>query len=304
MFDLKVDPAGLISQFGKINISENALCKIREFVCFAQGGLSQYFLNCGRSFFELKFLVSMNATGDDIKEKKKELDLLKSKPFYENFKNEYCPIMQDFFKEVTSEKPRISIKSTKDNGKFIVTLIRDIAVEYDSECEVAKNLGFLHVHDYRVPFFCNDLPAQVANGDYSNPRINFNNAIKYNNAGYIKRLRRRFVGKDTEWQKVWDMGNTPIEQCYKSTLIVPMTLNSNRGIDSNFIDYLQQRQVDPKNSSFGFLCFDHYKANFFPSEKMAIECGFIFADILSLYLLTDKLITNSDTYKAASILAS
>ena len=82
--------------------------------------------------------------------------------------------------------------------------------------------------------------------------------------------------------------------CYKSTLIIPLTLWNNK-LAKLFVEKFNMKDVE--RTIFGYLCFDHIETYYF-YEDFDVNAGYIFADLLSLYLLTYIIyIEQSTTYK-------
>jgi hypothetical protein len=200
-------------------------------------------------------------------------------------------------------KPRICVK-TSFNGK-IKDLFRDYgAIRSDSFLAV-HNTGFDSVIKDGKQFICNNIPKEAIKGSYVNLRLNSNLAGKYELPNWYKRTRSRFSDDDSctdeEWEKCWDVNRNNRDPtpnpgtCYKSTLIIPMTL---RGADAGQeLRKILQMDTAYEKSTFGYLCFDHRTTGFF-RDKEDIDVGYFFADLLSLYMVNrQNYIHNSDTFK-------
>jgi hypothetical protein len=90
---------------------------------------------------------------------------------------------------------------------------------------------------------------------------------------------------------------TDTTTCYKSTMVIPMSLIKSR-LDDRFVhNFISSNEVE--NILFGFLCFDHCNTNFF-HDNIDYLFGYILADSLSLYLILQLSCTEySSTYKQA-----
>lgn len=111
---------------------------------------------------------------------------------------------------------------------------------------------------------------------------------------------------DNGWVNCWingHEGNAPsAEQCYKSTLILPMTLRYEQ-VSPEFWTVFEQC-VDTANpfekGSFGFLCMDCHEEDYFDME-LDSKFGYVCADILSLFSVATYLYTSlSPAYRTAT----
>jgi class 3 adenylate cyclase len=187
----------------------------------------------------------------------------------------------------------------KRMGTGVIDLVRDDDYikrheedvdEAPLERVIGSNSGFVQVLDQA--WFDNDLWA--LGHDYCNPRLNKEMRDKFLSA----RKLRREEGADMthkEWADCWGEGHDDPRDCYRSTLIVPLTLRHNRDLRPAFSEKFP---IDPKDARavFGLLCFDHVDPHFFRDEDLDI--GYVAADWLSLYQLTHYNYTyGSETFK-------
>lgn len=200
-------------------------------------------------------------------------------------------------------KPRICVKTTF-KGK-IVDLFRDSGPTMPSGFLAVENTGFDRVINDGKQFICNNLPKEAKMRRYKNLRLHPISVDDYKFPNRFKRIVSRFSEEpcaDPDWEKCWDVGkqNRPeSKSCYKSTLIVPMTLR-NADVSHGLREILQMDAAYEK-STFGYLCFDHRKTGFFRDPE-DIHIGYFFADMLSLYMINrQNYIHNSDTFKKACI---
>lgn len=189
--------------------------------------------------------------------------------------------------------PRACIKAI--HGDQIVTLARDrFSNALEEYFSASENTAFIKINETGKHYICKDIPAEIKQGTYKNARI-YESAVRrtYSDPDLIQAFQIRVLGKpDYKWQHCWKKIHTPdasddvpsAETCYKSTLVVPMTLmNSEDWLSHEFRMHFSIERERQK-ASFGFLCLDHQCKNFF-NEKEDVDLGYIFADILSLYLI-------------------
>jgi len=195
-------------------------------------------------------------------------------------------------------KPRICVK-TAFEGK-IVDLFRDCGPTMSNSFPSDQNTGFDSTIKDGKHFVCNDIPKVAKKGLYLNTRLDSRHVADYKIPTWFgKHICSRFSDEphaDTEWEKCWDVGspsNPKPETCYKSTLIIPMTL---RGADvSRDLREILHLDATHEKSTFGYLCFDHRQTGFF--READIDVGYFFADMLSLYMINHKnYIHNSGTF--------
>ena len=94
---------------------------------------------------------------------------------------------------------------------------------------------------------------------------------------------------DENWVKCWrgnkdELKTTATEDhqnCYKSTLIIPLTLWGNK-LGPRFKNKIRMKDIG--RTIFGYLCLDHISTDYFNSV-LDVDSGYVYADILSLYLL-------------------
>lgn len=275
----------------------NYLKVANEIVCYHQAELIQYILLAGdfHKSIQNQLAVSVHSMSD-IKKRVDNLIHHLSDKFNQALKQTYHYL--DEYYGLRSKLPaRICVKGA-DNGR-IIAIDRNEPVGYDNEadCEVADNCGFHTVVKTGKRYICNSIYKAFVNGDYRNPRLVPDAVARYTppskreskaskkNYGYVK---------DKSWKRCWrPISNTtpPIyprqRDCYKSTLIVPMTLWGHRTtLTRRFLEMLGLKQDNrPGRFIFGFLCFDHMDDGFFNDEADTM-LGYIAADLLSLYLIT------------------
>lgn len=227
---------------------------------------------------------------------------------------------------VSQRPPRLSVKvnlpSDEDSSdKRIGEMARDGEANYSKPCFVHENTGFSEVEKGGTYYLCNDIPRAAKAGRYVNPRLISEKVERYKIPGSKwDRIRRNKLGRklglnvgckeDLEWVDCWQRVNIchkaaapPVDSCYKSTLIVPMTLRGhvNRADD---VFSGQFGLTDADRAIFGYLCLDHPCVDYFFDVRDVNVC-YMFSDLMSFYLMTlINYMGKSNTYSAASRFAN
>lgn len=217
--------------------------------------------------------------------------------------------MLESFREITSEnfkylhqfyaardfgnsKPRFCVKTTyKDQGEFkILTAARDRGLSNEPLYSATDNTAFTQIINNNGYYLCNNIPLEMKLGNYKNSRINYTDVqAYYKPPSKYKNLRYRYSNqlKDSEWRRNWHAITSltgpperpPVELCYKSTLVIPISVVT-RELPS---DFSKNFNISGDRIAFGFLCLDHENIDFFKDKDVTI--GYIFADLISLYLV-------------------
>jgi len=213
--------------------------------------------------------------------------------------------IRDTFEYKGGMYPRVCFKrpyqySEKDVEKIIV-ICRDRDTSYAKEYDLNKNTGFKFVNNTGNYFICNDIPMAISEEQYNNPRLEQNNLAtfrmeynKYNHVLMKILLKFHIVSKsslDRAWKSAWRDFNTEYVKdvdCYKSTLIIPITLSKN-ALSAEFVQ--EFFPTASRNLVFEFLCFDYHETDYF-DENVDTSIGYIFADMISYHFLTHYCHTN------------
>jgi len=207
-----------------------------------------------------------------------------------------------------SQLPRISIKINEEqadpNQNRVVCLVRDNEVMYDSMCATEENCALQFVKAHGREYLCNNIPGAAKEDGYVNPRLDSTSAQMYSPKKTW--LRPKFWQQpsdyvDKSWINCWSPVGRSVpankQSCYKSTLVVPMTLLKN-DLDPQFVKMFGLNDV--QRFIFGYLCVDHTELDYF-REAPDVDISYIFADIMSQYLLTELTYTKvSSTYNEIS----
>lgn len=293
----KIEPTGEVSS----GQSATHLSLIGKAVCFHQGELAQYFCLAAELHKKLRLSVSSDHPNQEtIRERHLALTDFLNRSLDRIWHRTQADL-HNYFDRGQRSKNRIRccIKSTgvRESKEYIVPVFRDANVSYDSSCLVELNTGFRWIKETGKYFICPDIPAWAKDHKYVNPRLDGDRVSLYRPPN---RFVQRFLKKpDQAWCLCWKQNgetpNVPLD-CYKSTLIIPMTLINNQR-DPQFQRITAIGQVG--RTHFGFLCFDHQETGFF-NEGPDVEIGYIFADLLSLYFITRLVFVSlSSTYNTA-----
>jgi class 3 adenylate cyclase len=213
---------------------------------------------------------------------------------------ETCSLLSTYFKSRKSNQPTISIKVVSvDSENSLIPIFRNGSwVDYEHDFELEENSGFLHVKDTLSHYLLNNIPKKAQNNinkdghdkyEYENPRFNPDEVKKYD----LKRLYVQDGKTDHDWCNCWiDVNkNHPNSSYYKAVLLVPMTIHNNEIID----ELLTITRLNT-DDIYGLLSIEHHDADYFVEDN-DISAAYIFADLLSLYILTFNNYTiNSKVY--------
>ena len=209
--------------------------------------------------------------------------------------------LRNYFKDRSIFKTRICLKAPEDGN--IIDLVRARRL-YKTKYRIGTNTGFSDVYNTGEYYLCNNIPCEVKAERYNNPRLDLTKALLYNISSKEKKMLKKSKLPDEKWSDCWldnikdEVKTRPRPQdCYKSTLIIPMTL-VNSSIRPEFKEMFKVTD-DAEKSIYGFLCFDNHEEDYF-NEADDVNIGFIFADMISLYLMANQVITEySPVYKMA-----
>lgn len=304
--NLSTSIAGTLSRQEKKQASKILLGILRAAVCVHQGEIAQQFVLGGEYHKRLRIAVE-NADKNKIDQALTQLDRFHLDTVRNAWKDSVRHLTNYFLANHKSQiPPRFCIKavtssSAADQPKEhrIVDLLREDGHRSPTSTPISENSGFAFVADKGTFYIENDIPQAVKMRGYKNSRLNPRYAADY-------RIPSKFSpkyyksGEDAEWMKCWDdrAAIPPMRSCYKSTVILPMTLAGNSLREEFFEDTLVGQGAKVDRSIYGFLCFDHPNKDYF--HEADIDVGYIFADLLSIYRITsDALISKSSLYYKA-----
>lgn len=291
----------------------NASSFMQEVICYNQGEYAQY------QFLAGELHKVLRTSSGDVTVLCAHCDRL------ENFLNRNLEsvaqrnfaFFTNYFRGRHTIDPRACIKANfrRDGKAYIAEIARSRKVNYSSPHLLDDTSGFEFVKKRGLSFGCNNIPKGIANGSYENDRIDFDLAKTYWEEKKDKESTTSY-DKDFQWDEAWikcwrvpkheDGSDKEIDNtsCYKSTLIIPMTLWNNE-LDPAFLEKINiKAREEASRIIFGYLCLDHIEEHYF-KNKVDIDVGYMFADILSLYMITRATYTEfSDTFSDARGLGS
>lgn len=269
---------------------------IKDIVCYNQGKIAEYM------FMQQSYSTKMsdefselfqNAKSENVYKLEKIMTEYKTKSinFLETCINKNLDYIQQAFLKRHDENPRGCVKLLSPELKLIDAYRNTKTKPY----KYTENTGFYQIIDNKEKFYLNtNIPEAVKNERYKNSRIDTKAAKNYsiNFSNKVNKLRKKkYI--DQEWINCWngyEKNHTPQNnECYKSTLIIPMTLINNE-LSSDFkMDFFQHHETKDK-TILGFLCLDHSETDYFNTNDSNI--GFVIADLLSIYFIIDYKMRN------------
>lgn len=278
---------------------------MRRVICYNQGEYAQY------NFLAAELHKALRISPNDVATRQVHCELLEASldTNLERVAQRNFQFITEYFLGRHEISPRVCIKANYNEGTrtYIVQVVRSNKVNYLSECPVEENSGFQFVKRHGLHFLHNNIPEGVATGTYENARIDVRKARAY---WQTRKQQPTTISHDTgfawdeEWVNCWEtpeQEDGPRDQtsCYKSTLIIPMTLVNNE-LHPTFLDKIKiKTREEVSRLIFGYLCIDHIEEEYF-KEGIDIDVGYMFADILSLYMISRATHTEfSETYREA-----
>ena len=204
--------------------------------------------------------------------------------------------VEDYYRGRAMTLPRFCVKLPYEG--MLVDAYRDGSFEKHS-VQPAANSAFNYVQETGRHYLSNDVLHEVFTPrGYSNPRLHVEGVrANYHALFHGQNLKQRRTHEyykkeetDPQWESFWKTPSGTIRpgprSCYKSTLVVPMTL-INADLSPEFLNLLLDPNVSKfEKLNFGFVCFDHPHAGFFNENDTAF--AYIMADFLSLFLVTQR----------------
>jgi hypothetical protein len=247
---------------------------------------------------------------DELRDAYNDLSIYLEEKFREIAHKNFDSILKFFeYKSFSNKRPRVCIKAVLNNT--IITLVRDRALYQEEDFIIDENTAFIRVNETGKYYCCNNIPKEILRGAYKNARIDESEVQFYYRSrqpGILGNLRYRFTrAVDEEWKRCWrsvigpNNGTIrpPIDACYKSTLVMPLSLvNTDNWLSPEFRSHFRISGLT-HSANFGFLCLDHQNKSFFDEDEDVDLC-YTFANILSLYLIVQlNYTTYSPIFKRA-----
>ena len=266
------------------------LSLLKATICFNQGALIEYSFLVAEKHKAMKSTY-LSGEGDVETLQRLTGDLMNylNRNFFEiTFKN--FDFIHSYFSRRSVGIPRVCVKGNfkTDNSQTVISIFRDRPVEYNSDTRIEMNSGFFSIKQNGRFFVENNLPEAVLKRHYVNPRLN------------VQKIRDDAKGGKSlneisaEWDRYWydyQPERKGDRSFYKSTLIIPLTLWNN-DLSPEFKKLIRIENIE--RFIFGFLCFDHRDENYFDMEA-DVNVGYIFADILSVYVFNRMAYTDASS---------
>ena len=318
MMTPKITLFGNFSLLGGSKEKKESSCKkehsifdlTRDIVCYNQGKIAEYY------FLHDKYQTELLQIMNQILSQKNDSLLAILIETYEKYNThlgeELNNIVQNnlgftdsYFLNRKETRVRSCIKILDKNLNVI-----DPFRQNEKIYKYNKNTGFQRLIDHNKAkhhYLCQNIPEFAAKGNYINTRIDIDCMKKYYE---LQKPKNKIAEKiknfiytedknriENEWIKCWkgyNRSKVNFEDCYKSTLIIPMTFKNN-SLSSEFISYLNSCENKKEINTLGFLCFDHIEIDYF-IEEMDINFCYKIADLVSLFLLKDFTSKNNKEY--------
>ena len=279
------------------------LTLLQAYTRYNQSSLLEYLFLADQKHKEIRDGLSLNISVESLSEKVKVLNGYFEAQF-SNVAKQTCDYLRIYFtKDYCSERSeiplRVAIKVIVNDE--IVTLERFPKGLYeDVESQASENSAFefLVAENQKGYYLCNDIPQAIERGHYKNNRIDIPAARQYIQSEEYQKAQLNLISPEEagqDWAKCWkkvDMLSgielsPPKTSCYKSTLVLPISLSSKDLKSTRFREffYLDEEGASEVNDIiFGYLCLDHPLKNYF-REETDVKLADMFADFLSFYML-------------------
>lgn len=318
----------LISLFAQETLNDLSRL-LREAFCFNQGMMIQYLYMVAEKHKSLKEALNAGAREESVvrgfliemedyivSERKRIIlqNLSYMRRALEREKGRLAPF-------------RICVKEPyEDNGEQkIITMLREKDALYEFGQSIDANKASLHVKAFGEFYICNDIPAKSKESPlvdgYFNPRLN-PSAVQMYSPSALNFLfeKGKKVHVDQDWINCWnrvelDGGRRvapPKDSCYKSTLVIPLTLLNNklerdfwgllisRGKESGFFSREEFSVDEAERQIYGYLCIDSIATEFF-NDTYDVNVGYFFADMVSIFVFISRMFTGlSRTYRLST----
>ncbi len=285
----------------RVTDKSKTISVIRSAVCFNQGTFIEYSLLSAERHKALRKAIDSSVPDREhiqtlAGELINYLNMEFHKSTFENFK-----LLHGYFAGRHKVDPRICVKGAfrSDQKDTIVSVFRDRKVQYLSDAEVSTNSGFFSIVQTGQYFLLNDIPEAARRGNYQNSRLDPRRVKQLYATRRKEGSASTALDTPKSWKECWidyEPGISDETPFYKSTLIVPMTLWNNE-LSDEFKTLAKFQKLG--RTVLGFLCFDHTDTEYFNDED-DVSIGYIFADLLSIYLFVRLVYTEiSETFAKA-----
>lgn len=288
----------------------------RDFICYNQGKFIEFSYTASELHKELGRAVDQQSCDaiDAVAQSRSALcqfleDQIALEAAPESFK-----YLHRYFSQRSQSTcpPRFCLK-TKNQSGLVVTLARDENVPYPSNFSLKDHSAFDAIEQDGQYVLLEDLAAHVRQG-YRNARLD-RRKVEAFLARFPSSTNEQMSHEEQEaWMSCWKPATTSAGQviemtdprwCYRSVLIVPVTLRYNKLSPAFYEEINRKMQETLPHGNIGryifaYLCMDHAEKNFF-CEPSDVDVGYMVADVLSLYLIDQMLLVEtSGTYSKAT----
>jgi hypothetical protein len=291
---------------------------LESYSCINQSLLVEYLFLADRKHKDLQKAIHSKDKKEILKEKILDLEDYLQESF-SRIANVTCEYLRKYFSQQLCDKRsivpiRFSIKVIAYDQ--IVSRARFPLWEFEGiETKLIEDSAFEYLsrEGAQEYYICNSIPKAIALGGYKNNRIDIEKAKKYINNVQNKKVVIGNDPIDMAWTKCWKKVKheqtgeeqlPPPESCYKSTIVVPISLYSKDLSSSEFKNFFNLGNT-PKEGKviLGYLCLDHPSDNYFREETDVKLVG-IFSKSLSLFMLPELAYTQYSTsyFKALQII--
>lgn len=178
--------------------------------------------------------------------------------------NDNIRYIENYFERRSNRKPYVSIKCSVEPDNQILTLFSNKKPdELKKNKNVYTDTGLKYVFENGIFYLNNDVDKDFNKGNYKSP-------------GYSNN-----------------------KSAYKSTLIVPISLNR-MNVSKEFVrELFQENNIDFGRTIYGFICIEHVDVGYFKPELDPYIC-YIFSEYLFLnFILRQKYMDNSNVISQA-----
>ncbi len=281
-------------------VNTNSMELIKQAIVYNTGSITNFQFEIERAHNELKNHL-LNQNKKELKEAITHFEETIYKSLFSVFEVN-AEYLANYFAGRALRPPRIYLKFNYDGR--IISGFSSKPAEYYAKYSPEDNTGFYSIISRGNYFLLNNIPEAAKKNHYKNPRLKNSCVASYkkNPLKYVRSLLDKNY-TDTDWQKCWQHMRSDgskikpsIESCYKSTLIVPISLPNN-SLSFSFKEFFQI--PESSGTILGFLCFDHVEENYF-NASVDIDIATIFAHLLSSFFVDYlKHKTHSQVFKMA-----
>jgi len=258
---------------------------LRDFICHNQKQLINYEYTISQLHKAFKDSFYEDIEDNPILEEHYEKLIISSFDMLEEIYASNIEYIENVF-NTPENKVRITIKMLLEDRESLVDIYRNHKMDKKfSQMSVKENSGFSDILFNKKHYYLNDnLEDAFLNHTYKNSRIK-------------ESCRKDLKNQKILWRDCWrgyNSNSIKDDEYYQSTLIIPMSIKNTKEDKEKYPLFYKQffeenKKFEEQRIVFGFLCIDTTQKEYFNKleEELIspVDYGFIFADILSLYLV-------------------